>query len=47
MVPQLGGTPGSIRRAARWTPGADTNAVLGELGLGEEELARLRDDGVI
>jgi crotonobetainyl-CoA:carnitine CoA-transferase CaiB-like acyl-CoA transferase len=47
VVPKLERTPGSIRRAARWTPGADTDAVLGELGLGGEELARLRDEGVI
>jgi crotonobetainyl-CoA:carnitine CoA-transferase CaiB-like acyl-CoA transferase len=47
VVPKLSGTPGAIRRGARWTVGADTDAVLGELGLGEEELARLRDDGVI
>jgi crotonobetainyl-CoA:carnitine CoA-transferase CaiB-like acyl-CoA transferase len=47
VVPKLSGTPGAIRQAARWTVGADTDAVLGELGLGEEELARLRDDGVI
>jgi crotonobetainyl-CoA:carnitine CoA-transferase CaiB-like acyl-CoA transferase len=47
VVPRLEGTPGAIRRAARWTVGADTDAVLGELGLGGEELARLRDEGVI
>jgi crotonobetainyl-CoA:carnitine CoA-transferase CaiB-like acyl-CoA transferase len=47
VVPKLGGTPGGIRRAARWTVGADTAEVLGELGVGEEELARLRDEKVI
>jgi crotonobetainyl-CoA:carnitine CoA-transferase CaiB-like acyl-CoA transferase len=47
VVPKLSGTPGAIRQAARWTVGADTEAVLGELGLGGEELARLRDEGVV
>ena len=47
VVPKLSGTPGTIRQAARWTVGADTDAVLGELGVQEAELERLRSDGVI
>jgi crotonobetainyl-CoA:carnitine CoA-transferase CaiB-like acyl-CoA transferase len=47
VVPKLSGTPGSVRQPARWTVGADTAAVLGELGVQEAELERLRDDGVI
>ena len=31
VVPKLSRTPGSIRTAARWTVGADTDAVLAEL----------------
>jgi crotonobetainyl-CoA:carnitine CoA-transferase CaiB-like acyl-CoA transferase len=31
VVPKLSRTPGSIRQAARWTVGADTDAVLKEL----------------
>ncbi|RKQ87806.1 succinyl-CoA:(R)-citramalate CoA-transferase [Solirubrobacter pauli] len=34
IVPKLSRTPGSIRQAARWTVGADTDAVLEELGRG-------------
>jgi crotonobetainyl-CoA:carnitine CoA-transferase CaiB-like acyl-CoA transferase len=33
VVPKLSGTPGAIRTPARWTVGADTDAVLGELGI--------------
>jgi crotonobetainyl-CoA:carnitine CoA-transferase CaiB-like acyl-CoA transferase len=47
VVPKLTGTPGAIRAAARWTVGADTDAVLEELGVGADERARLRDQGVI
>jgi crotonobetainyl-CoA:carnitine CoA-transferase CaiB-like acyl-CoA transferase len=47
VVPKLSGTPGAIRQAARWTVGADTDAVLEELGVGAEERARLRDEGVL
>ena len=31
VVPKLSRTPGSIRQPARWTVGADTEAVLEEL----------------
>jgi crotonobetainyl-CoA:carnitine CoA-transferase CaiB-like acyl-CoA transferase len=46
VVPRLSGTPGAIRRAA---PGlGEHNAeILGALGLGAEELARLAAAGVI
>ena len=47
VVPRLTGTPGRVRQPARWTVGADTEDVLGELGLGSERVARLRADGVI
>jgi len=47
VVPKLSATPGGIRQAARWTVGADTDAVLDELGVDEAERARLADDGVI
>ncbi|HUH81766.1 MAG TPA: CoA transferase [Solirubrobacteraceae bacterium] len=47
VVPQLSGTPGSIRRPAPWEVGADTAAVLGELGLDEERIAGLRERGAI
>ena len=33
VIPQLSETPGSIRRAARWEVGADTDDVLAELGI--------------
>ena len=33
VVPKLSATPGSIRQGARWTVGADTDAVLDELGV--------------
>ena len=47
VVPQLTGTPGRIRTPARWTVGADTDAVLDELDVSAEERARLRDEGTI
>src|SRR3954467_8456943 len=47
IVPKLSRTPGSIRQAARWTVGADTEAVLEELGVDASERKRLADDGVI
>jgi crotonobetainyl-CoA:carnitine CoA-transferase CaiB-like acyl-CoA transferase len=37
VVPKLSGTPGSIRRSARWTVGADTEAVLREVAGAVEE----------
>ncbi|UED87302.1 CoA transferase [Streptomyces profundus] len=43
---RLSGTPGAIRWAGR-PHGADTEAVLGELGLSAEEIARLRTAGTL
>ena len=47
VVPKLSATPGAIRQAARWTVGADTEEVLGELGVEGSELAQLREEGVV
>jgi crotonobetainyl-CoA:carnitine CoA-transferase CaiB-like acyl-CoA transferase len=47
VVPKLSGTPGGIRSPARWTVGADTQAVLEELGVDAAERERLAADGVI
>src|SRR3954452_6568066 len=47
IVPKLSRTPGSIRQAARWTVGADTDAVLEELGVDATERKRLADEGII
>ncbi len=47
VVPKLTGTPGGIRHAARWTVGADTRAVLAELGVDEAELEELDREGVV
>jgi crotonobetainyl-CoA:carnitine CoA-transferase CaiB-like acyl-CoA transferase len=47
VVPRLTGTPGTVRRSARWTVGADTESVLGELGLDAAALEELRRDGVV
>src|SRR3954466_12060184 len=47
VVPKLSRTPGSVRQAARWTVGADTEAVLEELGVDAQERKRLADEGVI
>jgi crotonobetainyl-CoA:carnitine CoA-transferase CaiB-like acyl-CoA transferase len=47
VVPKLSRTPGSIRQAARWTVGADTDAVLEEIGVDAAERSRLAEQGVI
>src|SRR5919202_3970355 len=47
IVPKLSATPGRVRQAARWTVGADTHAVLSELGVEGEELDALRESGVV
>lgn len=44
VVPRLTATPGRVRRAARWTVGADTRDVLRETGVDEAELETLRRD---
>jgi crotonobetainyl-CoA:carnitine CoA-transferase CaiB-like acyl-CoA transferase len=46
VVPKLSLTPGGIRQPARWTVGADTDAVLEELGVDAAERARLAEDGI-
>src|SRR5690349_3876446 len=45
VVPKLSRTPGSIRQAARWTVGADTDAVLEELGVDRSEERRVGKEG--
>jgi crotonobetainyl-CoA:carnitine CoA-transferase CaiB-like acyl-CoA transferase len=47
VVPKLSRTPGSIRQAARWTVGADTDSVLEEIGVDALQRARLAEQGVI
>src|SRR4051794_1552187 len=47
VVPKLSRTPGRVRQAARWTVGADTEAVLSELGVEDAELGALREAGVV
>jgi crotonobetainyl-CoA:carnitine CoA-transferase CaiB-like acyl-CoA transferase len=47
IVPKLSGTPGRVRQAARWSVGADTEAVLGQLGVEGPELDALREAGVV
>jgi crotonobetainyl-CoA:carnitine CoA-transferase CaiB-like acyl-CoA transferase len=46
VVSRLSDTPGGIEWAGG-PHGRDTEAVLGELGVSPEELARLRDEGVV
>jgi crotonobetainyl-CoA:carnitine CoA-transferase CaiB-like acyl-CoA transferase len=46
VISRLSDTPGEIRHAGR-AHGADTEAVLAELGVGPDELARLRAEGAV
>lgn len=46
VISRLSATPGEIRRTGG-LHGADTAEVLGELGVSADELARLRQDGVV
>ena len=46
VISRLSETPGEIRSAGG-PPGADTDAVLGELGLDRAELEGLRQRGVV
>jgi len=46
VIARLSATPGEIRQAGG-EQGEDTEEVLGELGVGAEELERLRGDGVV
>jgi crotonobetainyl-CoA:carnitine CoA-transferase CaiB-like acyl-CoA transferase len=47
VVPKLTGTPGRIREPARWTVGADTADVLGDLREEVEELDLRTSEGVM
>ncbi|MHA7665043.1 CaiB/BaiF CoA transferase family protein [Mycolicibacterium sp. HS_4_1] len=48
VVPVLSGTPGTIRNAGSARPGQDNDEVYGRLlGLGAEQLAALRAEGVL
>ena len=48
IVPKLSGTPGGVRWAGGWELGSSNEEVYrGLLGLGAEELARLRQEGVV
>jgi crotonobetainyl-CoA:carnitine CoA-transferase CaiB-like acyl-CoA transferase len=47
VVPKLTGTPGRVRRPARWTVGADTADVLGDLREEVEDLELLPSEGVV
>jgi crotonobetainyl-CoA:carnitine CoA-transferase CaiB-like acyl-CoA transferase len=47
VVPKLSATPGRVRRAARWTVGADTDDVLGGLREEVEELDLPFHEGVV
>ncbi len=47
IVPKLSATPGRVRRAARWTVGADTAAVLGDLGIDRAAIDALHEAGVV
>ncbi|HEY1515609.1 MAG TPA: CoA transferase [Solirubrobacteraceae bacterium] len=46
VVPKLTSTPGRVRFNASWEIGRDTNAVMHELGLDDNEIEQLRGDGV-
>jgi crotonobetainyl-CoA:carnitine CoA-transferase CaiB-like acyl-CoA transferase len=47
VVPKLSTTPGSVRSPAPWTVGADTDAVLADLGFDQEKIHELRREGVV
>ncbi|HSC04098.1 MAG TPA: CoA transferase [Solirubrobacteraceae bacterium] len=46
VVPKLTSTPGRVRSNASWEVGRDTDAVMHELGLDDDEVQQLHDDGV-
>ena len=46
VVPKLTSTPGRVRFNASWEIGRDTDAVMQELGLDDDEIEQLRGDGV-
>lgn len=45
VVPKLTSTPGRVRSNSSWEIGRDTDAVMHELGLDDDEIRQLRDDG--
>lgn len=48
IVPKFSETPGEVRWSATWEHGSHNEEVYGELlGLSDEELAKLREDGVL
>jgi crotonobetainyl-CoA:carnitine CoA-transferase CaiB-like acyl-CoA transferase len=47
VVPKLTATPGRVRSPAPWTVGGDTDAVLADVGVGDDEIEQLRRDGVL
>jgi crotonobetainyl-CoA:carnitine CoA-transferase CaiB-like acyl-CoA transferase len=47
VVPKLSATPGRVRRPARWTVGADTEEVLGDLREEVEDLDLLPSEGIV
>jgi crotonobetainyl-CoA:carnitine CoA-transferase CaiB-like acyl-CoA transferase len=47
VVPKLSATPGRVRRSARWTVGADTEEVLGDLRGEVEDLDLLPSEGIV
>ena len=46
VVPKLSATPGTVRQAAPRL-GEDTDAVLREMGLSDQQIAQLRDRGIV
>lgn len=47
IAPKLTETPGDIEWLGAQTPGQDNAEIYGELGLGAEEIAALRDQGIL
>jgi crotonobetainyl-CoA:carnitine CoA-transferase CaiB-like acyl-CoA transferase len=48
IVPKLSRTPGAVRWSATWDEGSHNQEIYGELlGLGDDELAALREEGVL
>ena len=46
VVPKLSLTPGTVRSSAPHV-GDDTDAVLAEIGLSAEQIAQLREKGIV
>ena len=48
VVPKLTRTPGAVRWSAKWEEGSHNQEVYGALlGLGDDEIAELREEGVL